>query len=56
MAKIKKHQCCKRVYSNNTWHERDGKWYCGIHDPVKIKAKDDARQAEEREKQNGKIS
>jgi uncharacterized Zn finger protein (UPF0148 family) len=25
--------------------ERDGKWYCGTHDPVAVKARDDARSA-----------
>ena len=25
--------------------ERDGKWYCGIHDPVKRKEREDRRQA-----------
>jgi len=25
--------------------QHDGKWYCGVHDPVKRKAKDAERQA-----------
>lgn len=45
-------QCCNRV--SDGWHsrqctrsakvERDGKWYCGQHDPVAIEAKDKARR------------
>jgi uncharacterized Zn finger protein (UPF0148 family) len=49
-----KHDCCASTFSgtyglhhslcsNNAKYERDGKWYCGTHDPVAIKARDDAR-------------
>lgn len=42
-----KHKCEKMVFSdyrhcpcrNNASVEREGKWYCGIHDPEKIKKK-----------------
>jgi len=49
-------KCCKQVYpagmrfprprqcSVNASVERDGKWYCGTHDPVKKLAKDIERQ------------
>ena len=47
MLKAEKHQC--EGIKRGTWHrhrcitngsiERDGKWYCGIHDPVKIAEK-----------------
>jgi uncharacterized Zn finger protein (UPF0148 family) len=50
-----KHQCSKQIYSGITLNgrrceinakvERDGKWYCGIHDPVAVKAKRDAQEA-----------
>ena len=33
-------------------HERDGKWFCGMHDPVAIKAKRDARLAEWNDKRS----
>lgn len=44
------HTCCESVREPGTWPrfhscgrtakvEVDGKWYCGIHDPVKRKAK-----------------
>lgn len=42
-------QCCKRVYSRDSWHSWqchhpakvivDGKPYCGVHDPNKRRAK-----------------
>ena len=49
-----KHDCCASVSpgtysfrhskcSKTAKYERDGKWYCGTHDPVAIKARDDAR-------------
>jgi hypothetical protein len=62
VAKAKeKHQCCATHYKN-CWHpgvqcennakiERDGKWYCGTHDPAKQEAKllkwENARKAKE---------
>ena len=36
-------------------HERDGHWYCGIHDPVRVKAREEKREVEyqkERGRQN----
>ena len=54
-----KKQCSVRVQSNDRWGlfhpypcsktaivERDGKWYCKIHDPEYIKAKQAKRSAE----------
>jgi len=51
-----KHTCCASVYSGgygmvhacgkNAKHERGSKWYCGTHDPVRIKEKRDAKHAE----------
>jgi len=48
-------KCCKRVLSPSGFvgHrcgkrakvERNGKFYCGIHDPVAVQAKRDARNA-----------
>ena len=46
------HQCQKIVYGErSSWQcgfagkvERDGKWYCGKHDPVAIKERDDKRR------------
>ena len=38
--------------------ERDGKWYCGIHDPVAVKKKRDERNAvyaEERKEAQSRI-
>ena len=47
-----KKQCSEKVWDG--WHhfpcqrpakvERDGKWYCGIHDPEYIKAKNQAKE------------
>ncbi len=47
------HKCCAHKWSG--WHriqcskngkiEREGKYYCGIHDPVAIEAKSKARNA-----------
>ena len=45
--------CCASTWSGY-WNkpcrnigkvERDGKWYCGIHDPAAVKKKQDARNA-----------
>jgi hypothetical protein len=61
-------RCCKGIYRNYSLYqcsakasvERDGKFYCGRHDPVKCKAKSDARhtaflaEVEVREKQRKK--
>jgi uncharacterized Zn finger protein (UPF0148 family) len=52
-----KHNCCAIASSGfyNTYrskcsktakYERDGKWYCGTHDPVAVKARVDARNEE----------
>jgi uncharacterized Zn finger protein (UPF0148 family) len=54
-----KHDCCASVSpgtysfrhskcSKTAKYERDGKWYCGTHDPVAVKAKDDARHDKRR--------
>ncbi len=56
---IIKHQCSEKVSSEGSWGsfhqhkcqrpatiERDGKWYCKIHDPEYIKEKDKARTEE----------
>ena len=45
-------RCEERIYENfyssqcqkTAKVERNGKWYCGIHDPEKVKARQDARQ------------
>ncbi len=51
---LNKKQCSVRVFDNRcgSWHcqkpatvERDGKWYCGIHDPEYKRQKDVDRQA-----------
>jgi len=39
------HRCGKRGKV-----ERDGRWYCGQHDPVKVKERMDKRYAEVRDK------
>jgi hypothetical protein len=51
-----KHKCCGSVWPagayrsypchHNAKVERDGKWYCGTHDPVAIKEKQDKKKAE----------
>lgn len=43
---------------NTATIERDGKWYCGTHDPEKIKARRDKRDAERRQEmeQRTKVS
>ncbi len=52
-----KHTCCKIIYSGSfsqyakpcgktAKFERDGKHYCGTHDPVSRRARDDAKSAE----------
>jgi len=53
-----KKTCCKRVFHGRsfTGHpcgkpakiEHDGKTYCGIHDPVRLKERNDAKVASER--------
>jgi uncharacterized Zn finger protein (UPF0148 family) len=52
---VMKPTCCKILFNgfgcrgnlcgNKAKFERDGKHYCGIHDPVTIKEKDDAKNA-----------
>jgi hypothetical protein len=49
-----KHRCCGRTYKGfygsacgrNAKVERNGKWYCGMHDPVAIAEKREARNKE----------
>lgn len=51
-----KHECCAhvgrgwnyRACAKTAKHERDGEWYCGTHDPVARKAKQDVRDEERR--------
>lgn len=55
---VEKTQCCVRVFSSdrmdfrghmcakNATIERDGKWYCGTHDPVAMAEKQRARDAQ----------
>lgn len=50
-------KCSKRVFSGQRWDfgghpcqrkaivERDGKWWCRMHDPLEVKRRDEARQA-----------
>ena len=49
---MEKHTCCVTVFGDrrqnwqcqkNATVERDKKWYCGTHDPEKVKARDAAR-------------
>jgi len=47
---FQQHQC-----NNKAVVERDGKWYCKIHDPEYIKQKDAERQAK-RDKNNCKTA
>ena len=52
--KIEMPQCSKLIWSRDTWHqyqclkksviERGGKFYCKIHDPKYIKAKEKERE------------
>lgn len=49
------HKCQERVYGANAFHshqcgntakvERDGRWYCGTHDPVRLREKQAERNA-----------
>ncbi len=53
MSGVQKLECCARVLGNNGWSghkctnkakvERDGRHYCGTHDPEAIKRKRDAQ-------------
>jgi hypothetical protein len=57
-----KHTCCAKISDNDRWrpyyhscgknakYEREGKFYCGTHDPVAVAAKRDARSADYRSK------
>lgn len=58
-----KHQCSEQVYPNERWGafhphrchknatvERDGKRYCGTHDPLVVAAKNEKRDIEMRAK------
>lgn len=49
MSEVKQ-RCCVKVgewlrytCSKTGKVERDGKWYCGTHDPIAVKARDDKR-------------
>lgn len=55
------HWCIEYIRGRNMWsfsyrcnkrasYERDGKWYCGTHDPVRVKAKREERDAKWNEK------
>lgn len=57
---MEKHRCIGETHppgirfgiqcSKNAKVEREGKWYCGTHDPVAVKQKREARDLEWREK------
>ena len=57
---MESHTCEKRIFSTytrssckcgkNAKVERNGKWYCGIHDPIKIKERDDNKMVEYKER------
>lgn len=50
-----KPKCEKRIWRRDSFHSaacpnhgkvsRGGKWYCGMHDPVAVQARDDEREA-----------
>lgn len=55
------HQCCKRVHSpggsfvghpcpNTGKFEVEGNWYCGVHNPITVAAKQAARSAKSQAK------
>lgn len=54
MTAVKKKTCCGMIWAgyhryacgNGAKFEREGNWYCGIHDPVKIKERQDAKEAD----------
>lgn len=54
---MEKHTCEKSIWTvfytskcgKNAKFERNGKWYCGYHDPVKVKARRDQRDARRRQ-------
>lgn len=61
MGQIEKHKCCGQVYVPQSFHsfrpcdksakiERNGKWYCGLHDPEAKKARRAANDAKYSEK------
>ena len=66
MKKQPEHKCEELVYSrygawpvhnqceNNAKVERDGRRYCGTHDPVRIKEKQDARNKKWTEERKAK--
>ena len=71
MVQTKKHQCEKRIYTGARYDwgghlcsqkgtiEVDGKWYCVIHNPVKVKEKNEAKEvkwARERQERKEKES
>ncbi len=49
---MEKHTCCDQIRRSPGWYipcfktakyERDGNWYCGIHDPLKVKEREEKR-------------
>lgn len=56
MSDLKGKMCCEKVWGGYYHHtcgrtakvEVDGKYYCGIHDPIKRKEKEDERDAKRR--------
>ncbi len=57
---MEKHKCCAKIYGdfsyythtcgNTAKYERYGKWYCGIHDPEKVKEQQEKRDIAWKEK------
>lgn len=55
-----KQRCEEKVWDSSSWHsyqctrnakvERDGKHYCTIHDPIRIKEKQDKKHKKWKEK------
>ena len=58
-----KHRCSTRLFKRFSYcpceHaakvERDGKWYCGRHDPEAVKRRDDKRNARWDEEERARI-
>ena len=60
MSEFEGKRCCKLLYGGHSYRGRNcskpvrveikGKFYCAIHDPVFIKAKDDEAEAKFRQK------
>lgn len=57
MADKEKHTCRGMIYYNHQYrmcgrtarYERAGEWYCGTHDPEKVKARDVKREQKSKE-------